>query len=490
MKTKRKLMPKDVVMGNVGEPKIVGVTGSCVSHVGEGSRPSVPAGSQLECLVGRVVDGRHMGNINDVGLCSAGNLIDDVGCSFHVDEFIGTRGLQTLVASSSANRKRTRDVMSKTTTSNVGSSSSSTRRRLHSGRHSANTSVSNDDSVFLTDTSNVHTNDYSLRGNRTGPPLEYKDVEKCYHSCEHCGARFWSCCTAHIPNISTITAFATGSSLYGEHTGVQPENEVDNRMAHFSGDNSGLCRDIVEAMGLLGDDKEWETTLIEASSTATPPELRTLLALTFTHCQVSNPSALWWRTRNFMSNDIPYVASISLVTKNTLLATLLKETDLIVWDESSMNDRQCFETLDRTLRDILDTPTKLFGGKPIMLGGDFKQTLPKICASPKELYQTQKKEVSTFAEMLLNVGDGTLDDENGVTKLINFICDEHTLLHPTAKDLQDKAIVCPKNAPVDVINTKIMNMLLGHNTTYISNDEAMPYGHDGGEVNSYTQPNT
>nr|GEV23184.1 uncharacterized protein [Tanacetum cinerariifolium] len=67
--------------------------------------------------------------------------------------------------------------------------------------------------------------------------------------------------------------------------------------------------------------------------------------------------------------------SMCSVTKNTQLATLLKETDLIIWDELLMNDRRCFETLDRNLKDILDTPNRLFGGKPVMLGGDFRQTL-------------------------------------------------------------------------------------------------------------------
>ncbi|GKA76322.1 DNA helicase, partial [Tanacetum coccineum] len=410
------------------------------------------------------------------------------------------------------------------------------------------------------------------------------------------------------------------------------------------------CRAACEAMGLLGDDIDWETTLTKASSTATPSELRTLLAHILTHCQVLNPLALWNRTWNLMSNDIPYFASISLVipnlyihlselesytkyefeacldhcsrsltdfgiplpppdlmsvlrnrllmeeksynrellaierdklidklndcqrnifnlivhavatktqqltfiyghggtekiflwktiiyalsaegkivlavassgiaslTKNTQLATLLKETDLIIWDESPMNDRRCFETLDRTLRDILDTPNRLFGGKPIVLGGDFRQTLPvkksashseiisssiaesylwrsfklfilteNMCLTQRNLSDVEKEEVSTFSSWLLNVGGGVLgvpdesdpenaswieipakfqipNDENRLTKLIQFIYDEHTLLHPTAQDLQDKAIVCPKNNTAYVINANVMNMLPG-----------------------------
>ena len=59
-----------------------------------------------------------------------------------------------------------------------------------------------------------------------------------------------------------------------------------------------------------------------------------------------------------------------------MMAKLLFETDLIVWDEAPMNDRRCFEALDRSLRDILNVSEKPLGGKPVMLGGDFRQTLP------------------------------------------------------------------------------------------------------------------
>ncbi|GJU91116.1 DNA helicase [Tanacetum coccineum] len=201
-----------------------------------------------------------------------------------------------------------------------------------------------------------------------------------------------------------------------------------------------------------------------------------------------------------------------------------------------MNDRRCFEALDRTLRDILDVPTKIFGGKTVMLRGDFRQTLPvkksasrheitssSIAASylwhsfrlflltenmrltQRNLSEAKKAEVSAFAEWLLNVGDeilGTpdefdpentsrieipnrhriLDDEIGLTNLIKFIYDDHTLLHPTARDLQEKAIVCQRNDTADTINATIMNTLIGTLTKYISNDKALLYGHDRGEI--------
>ncbi|KAD6453181.1 hypothetical protein E3N88_07886 [Mikania micrantha] len=41
-----------------------------------------------------------------------------------------------------------------------------------------------------------------------------------------------------------------------------------------------------------------------------------------------------------------------------------------------MNDRKCFESVDKSLKDLLDDCNKPFGGKSILLGDDFRQTLP------------------------------------------------------------------------------------------------------------------
>ncbi|GKC02226.1 DNA helicase [Tanacetum coccineum] len=51
------------------------------------------------------------------------------------------------------------------------------------------------------------------------------------------------------------------------------------------------CRAACEALGLLEDDQEWETTLKEAALTATPAELRTLLVHILSFCQVFWPSS-------------------------------------------------------------------------------------------------------------------------------------------------------------------------------------------------------
>ncbi|GKD34064.1 DNA helicase [Tanacetum coccineum] len=133
--------------------------------------------------------------------------------------------------------------------------------------------------------------------------------------------------------------------------------------------------------------------------------------------------------------------SLCRITKNTQLGKLLADTDLIIWDEAPMNDHRCFEALDRSLRDIVDKPSSLFGGKSVLLGGDFRQTLPvkkgasKIevissCISESALWPSfkvftlkhnmrlarpdisleERSLVNSFASWLLDVGDGKIGE--------------------------------------------------------------------------------
>nr|GEX07662.1 DNA helicase [Tanacetum cinerariifolium] len=274
------------------------------------------------------------------------------------------------------------------------------------------------------------------------------------------------------------------------------------------------CRPAYDVMSLLGDDREWETTLQEAALTTTPIEIQkedlsmednnicltfwgeiVLVVASFGIASLSRPLTLHrpivWHSQRVEQlihrfkfpldlND----TSVRSVKKSTRLATLLKETYLIIWDESPMNDRRCFKALDMILRDIFDVPNKLFGGKTVMLGENMRLTQGNV-------FEAEKEEVSTLVEWLLKVEDGSIgvldesdpentswidipniyripDDKNGLTNLIAFIYDDNTLLHPTARDLQEKVIVCPKNETADTINAKVMNMLPGSPKRYIS----------------------
>lgn len=67
------------------------------------------------------------------------------------------------------------------------------------------------------------------------------------------------------------------------------------------------------------------------------------------------------------------------MTPGSDLANLVKAASIIIWDEAPMMSRHCFESLDRSLSDIIgNKDNKPFGGKVVVFGGDFRQVLPVI----------------------------------------------------------------------------------------------------------------
>ncbi|GBG85431.1 hypothetical protein CBR_g40073 [Chara braunii] len=59
------------------------------------------------------------------------------------------------------------------------------------------------------------------------------------------------------------------------------------------------------------------------------------------------------------------------------LAELIRRADLIVWDEAPMSNKFHLEALDITLRDLCNSNLP-FGGKVLLLSGDFRQVLPIV----------------------------------------------------------------------------------------------------------------
>lgn len=127
---------------------------------------------------------------------------------------------------------------------------------------------------------------------------------------------------------------------------------------------------------------------------------------------------------------------MSEIHKGSSLAALISKVNLIIWDEAPMAHRHAFETLDRSLRDLLshDNPsaaTQPFGGKTVLLGGDFRQILSVIphgkrpdmvLASISKYYLWKmarvfslfinmrlRQEDKDFAKWILEVGDGEAD---------------------------------------------------------------------------------
>ena len=66
------------------------------------------------------------------------------------------------------------------------------------------------------------------------------------------------------------------------------------------------------------------------------------------------------------------------ISAQSNLAELMRMSKLFLIDEATMLDKYNLEAMDRTLRDILQKPDVPFGGKIVILSGDFKQCLPVV----------------------------------------------------------------------------------------------------------------
>lgn len=199
--------------------------------------------------------------------------------------------------------------------------------------------------------------------------------------------------------------------------------------------------------------------------------------------------------------------SLCNISKQDKRAELLRAVDLIVWDEAPMQSRFTHEALDRTLRDICDNESTPFGGKVVVFGGDFQQTLPVLPKSSQEeiidvslprsylwkdvqvlkLQTNMRLAQSTldeqdFANWLLDVGHGRNIDADGTiafdpdmrvldsNTLINYIYPNIDKVVPPPSYFLDRIILAPRNSNVDDLNTAILNRFPGPETISYSAD--------------------
>ena len=66
------------------------------------------------------------------------------------------------------------------------------------------------------------------------------------------------------------------------------------------------------------------------------------------------------------------------ISAQSSLAKLVRMAKVLLIDEATMLDRLQLEAMDRSLRDLMGVPDHPFGGKTLLLAGDFRQCLPVI----------------------------------------------------------------------------------------------------------------
>ncbi|XP_020113189.1 uncharacterized protein LOC109727463 [Ananas comosus] len=131
-------------------------------------------------------------------------------------------------------------------------------------------------------------------------------------------------------------------------------------------------------------------------------------------------------------------SSVCEIKKSSQLAKLISHASLIIWDEAPMNHKNCFEALDRTLKDILELDDsnageKMFGGKTVLLGGDFRQILPSSSSD------RSSASLAEFSKWILDIEI--------------YDCIGANYNNPAY--LRDRAIVTPTNEMVDELNAYV-----------------------------------
>ncbi|XP_076893887.1 uncharacterized protein LOC143546016 [Bidens hawaiensis] len=183
---------------------------------------------------------------------------------------------------------------------------------------------------------------------------------------------------------------------------------------------------------------------------------------------------------------------------------LLTKTSLIIWDEAPMTHKHAFESLDRTLRDILGCRNQPFGGKVIVFGGDFRQILPVVQHGTRQdvvLRLTKKmrltigcdssniEQARLFAKWFLDLGEekvgGPSDGETEIeipddllikdsldplSDLIEFVYPDILSNYKNKEFFEQRAVLAPTNEVVEQINNRLLEMLPGSEYEYLSSD--------------------
>ena len=206
------------------------------------------------------------------------------------------------------------------------------------------------------------------------------------------------------------------------------------------------------------------------------------------------------------------------IKQGTHAAELMTKVSLIIWDEALMAHRNCFEAVDHSLRDLLrftdiNSVDKTFGGKAIVLGGDFRQILPVIAKGHREdivdasvnrsylwnfckvfvLTQNMRlrqpnADSNNFAEWILKLCNGELGEIDSQSNTVipsdllidvgddpiqSIVIKTYPNLHSNYADgkyLEKRSILALTNDVVNEINNYIIDLLASNEETYLNAD--------------------
>nr|XP_016491629.1 PREDICTED: uncharacterized protein LOC107811256 [Nicotiana tabacum] len=209
--------------------------------------------------------------------------------------------------------------------------------------------------------------------------------------------------------------------------------------------------------------------------------------------------------------DIDQNFSIN-ISKQMSLAYLIRYAKLIIWDEVSMVKSKMIEVFSLLLKDIMDSHA-LFGGKVIVFGGDFRQTLHVvrnekkkdfICESLlycniwnrlEKLQLSEKIRTKTdpaFCKYLMRIGNGTekvncdnkikipdsivipfTSEEESLDELFKITYPNVSTFFSDSSSVTSHVILTTKNDFVDELNDMLIAKFSFTSKTYVAIDETV-----------------
>jgi hypothetical protein len=194
--------------------------------------------------------------------------------------------------------------------------------------------------------------------------------------------------------------------------------------------------------------------------------------------------------------------SYCAIAKQSNLADLIRATRLIIWDEITMQHRFAAETVDRTCRDLLNTPDRPFGGITVVFGGDFQQILPvvrngsradivfasllrstlwnniRVLRLTRNMRLVNDPDSRQFSSWLLDVGHGRGCSDDGTIPLPpamvspdldTFIADIYAAIGssppPPPEYFLNRMILAPRNNDINDLNSTLLSKMAGVRAT-------------------------
>ena len=189
--------------------------------------------------------------------------------------------------------------------------------------------------------------------------------------------------------------------------------------------------------------------------------------------------------------------SVSNMKIPSLASSKLKEASLLIIDEASMLSTHSLRVIDLLLREIMND-IRPFGGKLLILGGDFRQTtnvvprgsvtdIIELCVKNSPLWRHVKQRSlitnmrsanqTEFNDWVLRLGDGKLTNDidgfdpelieipNEMIEKEDIICsifgtEIRTFTSDEIAETAKKVILTPKNIDVTQLNFKILELHL------------------------------